>query len=127
MVTVPEGFAEFVASRSPALLRSAWLLTGDWFTAQDLVQVSLAKTWPRWDRVLRRDDPEVYVRRVMFNTYATWRRRRWHGERVTEYCPSVLASMRATPTLSIVKRYGPPWQRCHDASAPSLCCATSMT
>lgn len=87
VVTVPDGFAEFVAARSPALLRTAWLLTGDWFTAQDLVQVSLAKTWPRWARLLRRDDPEVYVRRVMINTYATWRRRRWHGERPTEVLP----------------------------------------
>jgi RNA polymerase sigma-70 factor (sigma-E family) len=87
MLTVPDGFAEFVAARSPALLRSAWLLTGDWFTAQDLVQASLAKTWPRWDRVLRRDDPEVYVRRVMFNTYATWRRRRWRDERATDVLP----------------------------------------
>jgi RNA polymerase sigma-70 factor (ECF subfamily) len=64
----PEGFREFVALRSRALLRTAWLLTGDWHTAQDLVQTALAKTWPRWDRLARRDAPELYVRRVMVNT-----------------------------------------------------------
>lgn len=73
-------FAEFVAAREAALQRTAWLLTGDWGLAQDLVQASLARVWPRWERITRRDDPEIYVRRVVMNTWATWRRRRWAGE-----------------------------------------------
>src|SRR3954447_4076424 len=76
----PDGFREFVAARSRALLRTAWLLTGDWATAQDLVQTALAKTWPAWSRITRTDDPEVYVRRVLVTTYATWWRRRWRAE-----------------------------------------------
>jgi RNA polymerase sigma-70 factor (sigma-E family) len=76
----PEGFREFVNARSKALLRSAWLLTGDWGAAEDLVQVSLAKSWPRWSKVSREGTPELYVRRVMLNTYATWWRRRWRHE-----------------------------------------------
>jgi RNA polymerase sigma-70 factor (sigma-E family) len=76
----PDGFREFVAGRSRALLRTAWLLTGDWASAQDLVQTALAKTWPAWSRIRRTDDPEVYVRRVLVTTYATWWRRRWRGE-----------------------------------------------
>ncbi len=83
----PEGFAEFVAARSPALLRTAWLLTGDTAAAQDLVQVALARTWPRWRTIRRREDPEAYVRRVIVNTYATWWRRRWRGEVPTELLP----------------------------------------
>lgn len=75
----PEGFRDFVVARSPALVRSAWLLTGNEATAQDLVQTALAKTWSRWARVTR-DSPEAYVRRVMVSTYLTWNRRRWHGE-----------------------------------------------
>jgi RNA polymerase sigma-70 factor (sigma-E family) len=88
-VAAPDGFAAFVQTRSPSLLRSAWLLTGDWASAQDLVQVALSKTWQRWDHLIRRDEPEVYVRRVMFNTYATWRRRRWSGEIPTEALPEL--------------------------------------
>jgi RNA polymerase sigma-70 factor (sigma-E family) len=84
-----DGFAEFVSARSPALLRSAWLLTGDWSQAQDLVQESLAKAWRRWDGLLRRDNPEVYVRKVMVNTHISWSRRRWHGEKPTETLPDV--------------------------------------
>lgn len=83
----PEGFGAFVAERSPALVRSAWLLTGDHAGAQDLVQTALAKTWVRWDRVTRQGAPEGYVRRVMLTTYLSWRRRRWHGELPTAGLP----------------------------------------
>ena len=43
----PDGFRDFVEARSPALLRSGWLLTGDWPSAEDLVQTALAAAWPR--------------------------------------------------------------------------------
>lgn len=67
-----EGFSQFVEGRERALQRTAWLLTGDWALAEDLVQTALAKSWPRWERIRRRDDPELYVRRVMVNTWASW-------------------------------------------------------
>ncbi len=38
----PDGFAEFVAGRSVALLRAAWLLTGDSGRSEDLLR-ALAK------------------------------------------------------------------------------------
>jgi RNA polymerase sigma-70 factor (sigma-E family) len=76
-----EGFAEFIEARERALQRTAWLLTSDWALAQDLVQTALARSWPHWGRIGRGDDPEIYVRRVMLNTWATWRRRRWRAER----------------------------------------------
>ncbi|HKB40953.1 MAG TPA: SigE family RNA polymerase sigma factor [Gemmataceae bacterium] len=75
-----EGFAQFIEARQLALQRTAWLLTNDWGLAQDLVQTALARSWPYWGRIKRRDDPEIYVRRVMVNTWATWRRRRWRAE-----------------------------------------------
>jgi RNA polymerase sigma-70 factor (sigma-E family) len=79
-VSEPEGFRDFVAARSAALMRSAWLLTGDETTAQDLVQAALVKTWARWARLVRQDAPEAYVRRVMLSVFLTWNRRRWRGE-----------------------------------------------
>jgi RNA polymerase sigma-70 factor (sigma-E family) len=75
-----DGFAQFIEARESALQRTAWLLTNDWALAQDLVQTALARSWPYWGRIRRGDDPEVYVRRVMVNTWATWRRRRWKAE-----------------------------------------------
>jgi RNA polymerase sigma-70 factor (sigma-E family) len=82
-----EGFAQFVAARERALLRTARLLTGDWALAEDLVQTALVRSWPRWERIRRRDDPEIYVRRVLVNTWASWSRRRWRGERASETVP----------------------------------------
>ena len=81
------GFAEFVEGRQRTLQRTAWLLTGDWALAEDLVQTALSRVWPRWERITRRDDPEIYVRKVMLNTWLTWRRRKWRAEHATESLP----------------------------------------
>ena len=79
----PAGFRDFVVARSPALLRTAWMLTGDAGAAEDLLQAALARTWPHWHRVAD-GRPEAYVRRVMVRTHASWRSRRWHGELPSE-------------------------------------------
>jgi RNA polymerase sigma-70 factor (sigma-E family) len=77
---VPDGFVEFVTARSAALLRTAWLLTGDAAKAEDLLQTVLAKAWRRWPGIARDGAPEAYVRRAMFTTYVSWWRRRWRAE-----------------------------------------------
>ena len=82
-----DGFAQFVEARQRALQRTAWLLTGDWALAEDLVQTALVRSWPRWERIKRRDDPEIYVRRAMVNSWASWRRRRWWGEHAAGTVP----------------------------------------
>jgi RNA polymerase sigma-70 factor (sigma-E family) len=92
VVGEPDGFRAFVANRSAALVRSAWLLTGNEASAQDLVQTALAKTWVRWPTVIRQDAPEAYVRRVMVTTYLTWSRRRWRGERPVADLPELAES-----------------------------------
>ncbi len=87
-----EGFAQFVEARERALQRTAYLLTGDWALAEDLVQTALARAWPRWERITRRDDPEIYVRKVLVNTWTTWTRRRWRGERPSAAVPDSAAA-----------------------------------
>ncbi|HEY3506598.1 MAG TPA: SigE family RNA polymerase sigma factor [Actinocatenispora sp.] len=72
------GFAEFVASRLPALIRLGYLLTGDHGHAEDLVQTALVKTATHWRRV---NDPSAYTRRVMVHeSVSQWRRRRFHEQ-----------------------------------------------
>lgn len=83
----PDGFAEFVQARSPALLRTAWLLTGDVGRAEDLLQTVLARAWRNWRRVARDGNPEAYVRRMLYTTYLTWWQRRWRGEVPAETLP----------------------------------------
>ncbi len=113
----PEGFREFVGARSGALVRSAWLLTGDEAEAEDLVQTALAKTWSRWSGVVRQDAPEAYVRRVMLSTFLTWRRRRWRGELSVAAVPEradprdAFAGVDLRPSVQAALRGLPPRQR----------------
>ncbi|MDG4820863.1 SigE family RNA polymerase sigma factor [Asanoa sp. WMMD1127] len=81
----PDGFADFVVSRSPRLLRTAFLLTRDWALAEDLLQTALARAWEAWTRI--DGDPEPYVRRILVNAYASAWRRRWRGELPTAELP----------------------------------------
>ncbi|WP_328340366.1 SigE family RNA polymerase sigma factor [Micromonospora sp. NBC_00421] len=80
-------FRDFVAARSGALLRTAYLLAGDWATAEDLLQTALTKTYLAWRRLGGIEAVEPYARRVLVNTSTSWWRRRWHGERPTEVLP----------------------------------------
>ncbi|MCA0253006.1 MAG: SigE family RNA polymerase sigma factor [Actinobacteria bacterium] len=67
-------FSEFVAGRSVALQRFAYLITGDVEDARDVVQDALAGLYPRWERVVRRGDPEAYLRRSIVNAHVSrWR------------------------------------------------------
>jgi RNA polymerase sigma-70 factor (sigma-E family) len=76
----PAGFTEFVASCSAALMRAAWLLTGEHQLAEDLLQTTLATAWRRWPRISATDNPAGYVRRILVTTYVSWWRRRWRHE-----------------------------------------------
>ncbi len=85
--SIDEEFREFVAARSGALLRTAYLLAGDWATAEDLLQTALTKTYLAWHRLGQIEAVEPYARRVLVNTATSWWRRRWHRERPTEVLP----------------------------------------
>ena len=76
-----ETFHEFVVQRSPALSRTAYLLTGDHQHAEDLLQSALARTYRHWRRI-HDGDPEAYVRRVMYHQQVSWWRRRRVAERL---------------------------------------------
>ena len=78
-------FDEFVAARSGALLRTAYLLTRDHQLAEDLLQTALTKAWFAWGRT--HGNPEAYVRKIVVNTYNSWWRRKWNGEQATEELP----------------------------------------
>jgi RNA polymerase sigma-70 factor (sigma-E family) len=80
-------FRDYVRSRGRALLRAAYLLTGNMADAEDLVQSALAKTYQAWDRI---EDPAAidgYVRRAMVNTHISWWRRRKVDEFPTDEIP----------------------------------------
>jgi RNA polymerase sigma-70 factor (sigma-E family) len=79
-----EEFREYVAARSAALHRAAYLLTGNWATAEDLVQTTLTKTYLAWSRIRTTDSVDAYARRILYNTNASWWRKRSNREKPTE-------------------------------------------
>jgi RNA polymerase sigma-70 factor (sigma-E family) len=66
----------------------AWMLTGDAQLAEDLLQTALARAWPHWSRI-RDGQPELYVRKILIRTHASWRRRRWRGESPSAELPEI--------------------------------------
>lgn len=67
--------------------RTAVLLTRQEQTAQDLVQIALAKAWQSWSRI--DCNPEAYVRAIMVNEFASGWRRRWRSELPTADLPDL--------------------------------------
>ena len=72
--TAEHQFREFVHARTPALSRTAYLLTGDAHLAEDLVQTALFKAAKAWHRI--EGDPEPYVRRILYTQNVSWWRQR---------------------------------------------------
>jgi len=79
---------DFIDRSSRPLLRSAWLLTGNWASAEDLVQTALLQSWRHWDAI-RSETPDLYVRRVLMNTFLSGQRRRWNRERPVAELPDL--------------------------------------
>jgi RNA polymerase sigma-70 factor (sigma-E family) len=79
-------YAQFVRTRTHALLRSAYLLTGDQHLAEDLVQEALARTHRAWHRLDRTENAEAYARKVMYHAQVSL----WRRTRVAEVLPGDL-------------------------------------
>jgi RNA polymerase sigma-70 factor (sigma-E family) len=96
-------FDAFVRAESDALIRSAYLLTGDRQHAEDLVQTALARAVPRWHKI---DDPRAYVYRVLYTQFVSWLRRRRIRvvETLTADLPERHAPAAGDPELSLVLR-----------------------
>lgn len=81
------GFADFVRTNTPALMRTAYLLCGDGLTAEDLVQETLVRLYPKWQLVETAQVPLAYVRRSLANQFVNQSRRPWRREITVEAMP----------------------------------------
>lgn len=86
----PAPFAEFVAARSAALHRTAYLLVGDRQLSQDLLQEALTKTYVAWPRLRDPSKAEAYTRKAITTTAISWYRRRSWGERPSDTVPDAV-------------------------------------
>ena len=69
-------FADFVRAHSASLFRTAYLMTGDYQRAEDLLQTTLVRVYQRWSRVEKMEWPLGYARKVLASQVASWWRRR---------------------------------------------------
>lgn len=70
-------YVEYVAFRLAALHRTAYLLCGDAFQADDIVQATLTALYVSWKRAAAADNIDAYVHRMLVRRYLDERRRRW--------------------------------------------------
>lgn len=82
-------FDEWAATRLPAMLRYAAVLTGDTGLAEDVVQEVLIRAHARWRRISGLEQPDAYIRRMITNEYLSWRRRLARFTPMADIRPSV--------------------------------------
>src|ERR1700730_11643586 len=69
-------FTMFCQSEYPVLIGLLSLLVGDRWSAADLPQEALARSWIRWSRVGSLERPDLWTKRVAINlARSAWRRR----------------------------------------------------
>lgn len=69
-----ESFEAWARARQKVLVRNAYLMTGDFQRAEDLVQEALIGAAERWD-VLEGGNPDAWVRKVIYRQHVSWWRR----------------------------------------------------
>jgi RNA polymerase sigma factor (sigma-70 family) len=85
--TDAEAYREFVSGRMQQWRRTAYLLCGDWHTADDLVSTALVKLYRHWGRASAMDNPDAYLRRILLRAWLDERRRPWRRERSVAQLP----------------------------------------
>ncbi|MGV9776518.1 SigE family RNA polymerase sigma factor [Streptosporangium sp. NPDC003464] len=81
-------FSRYVRETRPALRRTAFLLSSDWYEADDLVQRALIAIHGRWETLERRDRIDGYARTIMIRMIISDRRsHRWSRETLRETPP----------------------------------------
>ena len=123
-----EDFERFVQARSVALLRTAFLLTGDRHLAEDLLQDTLARVAQHWVSVARDGNPEAYTRRVLYHRAVdTWRARRRRPAEVAAQPAGDSADYSTRWTLTSAWCSGLRWPGSHPSSALSSSCASTKS
>ena len=80
-------FDAFVVTRGAALVRTARGLLRDPHDAEDVVQDVLVKVHQHWHRIVSRDSPDAYVRRMLVNACVSFWRRPMHREHMVAVVP----------------------------------------
>jgi RNA polymerase sigma-70 factor (sigma-E family) len=82
-------FTRFVHEHTSALMRTAYLMTGDGPAAEELVQDTLVRLYPKWHLVQAAEVPLAYVRRSLVNGFVNHTRRASRRETAVDYLPEL--------------------------------------
>jgi RNA polymerase sigma-70 factor (sigma-E family) len=96
-----EEYREYVVARLDRLRRTAYLLCGDWHTADDLVSITLARLYRTWRRAKQMENLDAYVRAMLTNAFLDEGRRPWRREEATTTLPEQAAT---SPYPAVVDR-----------------------
>ena len=102
-MTSAEEFIEFATIASPRLRRTAFLLCGDWHTAEDLTQTTLAKLFVSWRRISQLDAVQAYATPTLVNSYLAGQRRKRAAELLLSRLPE-RATNKAGRPVKVGKR-----------------------
>ncbi|WP_238009214.1 SigE family RNA polymerase sigma factor [Dactylosporangium sp. AC04546] len=80
-------YREYVAANLERLRRTAYLLCGDWHTADDLTSTVLVKLFRHWRRAVAFEHLDAYVRRMLVRAWLDERRRPWRREAAMAVLP----------------------------------------
>jgi RNA polymerase sigma-70 factor (sigma-E family) len=95
-------FVEFADAFSLQLQRTAFLLCGNWHTAEDLAQTTLAKMFVSWRKIEQRGAVHAYANRILVNTYLDGKRLKRSGEILTDGFPDRGAEPQPVETRMVV-------------------------
>ncbi|MEJ3742222.1 SigE family RNA polymerase sigma factor [Actinomycetes bacterium KLBMP 9797] len=99
-----DDFRDYVSTRLEGWRRTAYLLCGDWHTADDVVSAALMRVYRHWRRVSTMDNPDAYVRQALVRTWLNERRRPWRREMLAGATMPDPPSSRAGPEASVTDR-----------------------
>lgn len=80
-------FLGWVSTSRDGLRRTAYLLCGDWYLADDLVQEALTRLYAVWGRVSGSGDPGPYARTILLRLHLDHRRRPARREILVDALP----------------------------------------
>ncbi|GAB3644985.1 SigE family RNA polymerase sigma factor [Glycomyces tarimensis] len=133
-------FRSFAIAQRESLRKYAYLLCGDWYEADDIVQKALTKLFAAWRRVEPGGAP-AYVRKIVTNVFISHRRLSWvrrerasddlpdtasnHPQEAVEVRLEVLAALKQLPPrqrATLVLRY---WEQLSvEETATAMGCST---
>ncbi len=90
--SLEDSFAAMAATELPGLRRFAYAVSGDWTTADDLVQGALERTYAAWGRAHRADDHGAYLRTVLHRLAISGSRRAFQRHELSVAAPPETSS-----------------------------------